>query len=91
MRPVRDFLDEQLAALVRTQPLTPGKVAFAWRLVAGAALHRATEVRLLEDGTLEVRAAAPQWTPELRRLAPDLLRGMTAVLGRDVVRRIRVR
>lgn len=78
-----------LAAAVRQAPLTPEKVAFAWRAAGGATIARATEVALTE-GVLAVTSHDPQWAREVHRIRHELLRQLELWLGPGVVIRIDV-
>lgn len=76
--------DRVLPVLLRKQPLTPEKVQFAWRLSVGAAIDRATRVRLA-GATLLVHGE-PQWLKEIERSQSLILRRLQRVLGESVVR-----
>jgi predicted nucleic acid-binding Zn ribbon protein len=90
MRPLSSALPGALAELLRGAPLSPGKVAFAWRAAVGPALERETSVRL-EGGTLIVDAATRQWAAEVRRASSTILRRMDTLLGPDTVKELQVR
>src|SRR5690349_341699 len=45
-----------LGPLLDSQPLSPGKVSFAWSIAAGPALARASTPRWTPDGILRIRA-----------------------------------
>ena len=90
MEPVTSAVPGALAALLRSGPLSPGKVDFAWSAVVGPALQRATAVRL-EQGILIVDAASAQWAREVTRSAGIILQRLQALLGADAVREISVR
>jgi predicted nucleic acid-binding Zn ribbon protein len=61
MIPVHSLMPDLLVELLRRQPLSPAKVAFAWRTAVGPALDRATHVSLRDDGVLEVVASDTHW------------------------------
>jgi Dna[CI] antecedent DciA-like protein len=75
--------------LLKRCPLSPGKVAFAWKTAVGAALERVTAVRL-ERGVLTIEAQTPHWGREVSRATPIILRRLQALLGKDVVSRLEV-
>jgi hypothetical protein len=78
-----------LAAILRKAPLTPEKVAFAWRTAVGAAVDRVTTIEL--KGTiLHVRAKDPAWQREVERSAALSRARLDALLGKEVVRGIDV-
>jgi predicted nucleic acid-binding Zn ribbon protein len=90
MEPLGRSLPQVLAELLRTAPLTDGKVEFAWKAAVGAALERATRVKL-ENGVLLVEAASRAWAREVMRGSPLILQRLQALLGRDTVREIAIR
>ena len=76
--------------LLRTAPLSDGKVTFAWKAVVGPALERATAVKL-EGGTLIVETTGPQWTREVKRSSGVILARIKTLLGDSTVQKIEVR
>ncbi len=90
MTPAHHILPGVIAEMIRRQPLSPAKVAFAWRSAAGAAVARATRVDLRNDGTLLVFVEDPRWRSEIERAAGMLRPKLAALLG-DAVRWIDVR
>jgi Dna[CI] antecedent, DciA len=90
MRPLSHAVPGALAELLRTAPLSPGKVSFAWRAAVGPAMERGTSVRL--DGrTLVVDAASAQWGREIARSSSLILARLQALLGADAIDRLHVR
>jgi len=75
-----------LAEILRKAPLTPEKVAFAWRSAVGPAVDKATTVEL-HNGVLRVRARDATWQREVERSAGLIRTRLVATLG-DVVRSI---
>ena len=75
------------SALLRPQPTTAAKVAFAWKLAAGPALGRAGTPEWADEGTLRVRARNEVWLREMRHARPLILERITELLGAGVVRR----
>ena len=88
MRPVSTILTTVLPTLLQRVPLTPEKVEFAWRTVAGDALARVTRVDL-RDGVLWVSAEDPRWLAEVTRARQALLPRLRSLLGDDAVRVIK--
>ena len=78
-----------LADILRKAPLTPEKVAFAWRSAVGPAVDKATSIDL-RHGILYVTAPDASWQREVERSAGLIRSRLTAILG-DVVRSIDVR
>ena len=76
--------------LLRTTPLSDGKVSFAWRAAVGPAIERATAVKL-EGDLLIVETTSLQWASEIQRSSGTILTRLEPLLGKDVVRRIFVR
>lgn len=85
---VRDVAPGAVGALLRGQPLTAAKAAFAWRAAVGAAMARATSIELAANGTLRVSAESDHWRRETRRSAAVVRRRLARLLGPDAVRRI---
>jgi len=83
--PVAEVIPAALAAVLRNAPLTPEKVAFAWRLTVGPAVDRATTIELRER-VLYVRARDAAWRREVQRSAGLIRRRLQALLGPDVLR-----
>lgn len=76
-----------LASVLRLAPLTPEKVAFAWRTAVGPAVDRATSVEL-RGTTLAVIVKSEQWRHEIGRSLPVIRARLNLVLGDGVVARI---
>jgi hypothetical protein len=89
MRPLTHALPGALVRLLCDVPLSDGKVGFAWRAAVGPALERATRVKL-ESRVLIVETTSPQWSREVMRSSPVILKRLQTLLG-DVVDRIEVR
>jgi len=77
-----------LGPLLSAQPLSPGKVAFAWTLAAGSTLGRAGIPSWTPDGTLRIRARSAAWRTEIERARPMVAERLNQLLGPAVVRRI---
>ena len=90
MRSISLIVPAALRELLRTAPLSDGKVTFAWKAAVGPALERATDVKL-EAGTLIVETAGPQWTREVKRSSGVILTRIKTLLGDGTVQRIEVR
>ena len=89
MIPVRDVVPEAVAAVVRKAPLTPEKVAFAWRSAVGPAIDHAT-TEAWRDGVLLVRARDAAWGREVERSAALIRSRLGKLLGERTVRFIEV-
>jgi predicted nucleic acid-binding Zn ribbon protein len=90
MRPLQHAIPGALLTLLRDAPLSDGKVGFAWRAAVGPALQRATHVKL-EGNVLLVDTTSAQWSREVMRSSPVILRRLQELLGADTVARIEVR
>jgi hypothetical protein len=84
------LLPGALAAILRNAPLTPEKVAFAWRAAVGPAVDKATSIEL-RNGLLVVHAKDGSWRREVERSTPLIRSRLQALLGDGVVRYIDVR
>jgi predicted nucleic acid-binding Zn ribbon protein len=88
VKPIAPLLTSVLPGLLARAPLTPEKVEFAWRTVAGEAIARVTRVRL-SNGVLYVEADDRRWLDEVDRARATLVPRLATLLGGDVVRFIR--
>jgi hypothetical protein len=77
-----------LGPLLDAQPLSPGKVSFAWTIAAGPALARASIPTWTPDGILRVRARSTAWRTEIERARPTIAERLNQLLGAGAVRRI---
>jgi hypothetical protein len=71
--------------------MSQGKLDVAWRIAVGDALGRASRVRLLPDGAIEVQSADQRWHLELRRSSDVILARLKTLLGADSVRCLSIR
>src|SRR3989442_7785430 len=83
MVPVRRILPDVLVALLRRAPLSPEKVAFAWRTAVGPSLDRVTTIELA-GRVLRVRTRDAVWRREIERSAGLNLARLHTVLGAGV-------
>jgi predicted nucleic acid-binding Zn ribbon protein len=90
MRPLTHALPGALRYLLHDLPLSEGKVGFAWGAAVGPAVARATTVKL-ENGVLIVETTSAQWTREVKRSSPVILKRLQSLLGEDAVTSITVR
>ena len=90
MRPLQHAIPGALTEILRAAPLSDGKVGFAWRAAVGPALERVTAVKLVQR-VLIVETASPQWSQEIMRSSPLILRRLQNLLGASVVEKIEVR
>ena len=86
---LQSFLPDAVAAIVRKAPLTPEKVAFAWRTAVGPSVDRTTTVAL-EGSVLKVRAQNAAWRREIERSAALIRKRMDDLLGSGIVRSLDV-
>lgn len=78
-----------LAEMLRRQPASKERTAFAWSIAVGPALARATTVDLT-DGVLIVRARDQRWAQEIYRNRATVLARLRDLLGADAVRDLSV-
>jgi Dna[CI] antecedent, DciA len=85
-------MSSAVARLVRPAPLSPEKIAFAWRAAVGPAVSRVTRVRLTGlFGVLEVTVDDDRFGDELARSAPMVLGRLQELLGSDTVDRLELK
>lgn len=90
MRSIQTFSGSVLAEVIRRQPASPARTAFAWQLVVGPTLARMTSV-IIEGTTLRVSAADPRWLKEIDRARATVLPKLQGLLGADAVTKISTR
>jgi hypothetical protein len=78
-----------LTEILRKAPLSPEKVAFAWRWAVGPGVHNATAIEW-RSGVLHVRAKDAAWRREIERSAAIVRARLDGLLGSGVVRYINV-
>lgn len=84
MIPVQAFLPDALAAVIRKAPLSPDKVAFAWRTAVGPSVDRVTTVTLTGH-VLHVHAESAAWRREIEHSAALIRVRLESLLGPGVV------
>lgn len=89
MVPLQSFAAAVLADVIRRQPPSPARTAFAWEMAVGTALARSALVTL-QDGVLRVRARDAHWAREIRRADATILQRLQQLLGSDAVRAIEI-
>lgn len=89
MQPVSHFLPHALADVLRKLPLTPEKVAFAWRTAVGPTVDQASQIEL-KDRLLHVRTRDAAWQREIERSAGTIRARLDALLGEGIVKGLRV-
>jgi predicted nucleic acid-binding Zn ribbon protein len=88
MHSIQSVATSVLASLVRRQPASAARTAFAWRVAVGPALANATTVELSRT-TLVVRARDARWIGEVERGREIVLLRLQQLLGRDAVTSLR--
>lgn len=89
MVPVQSFAASVLAGIIRRQPASRERTAFAWSVVAGPALGRAAAVEL-RGGILIVSPKDARWAAEIARAGETLVARLQALLGPAEVKSLRV-
>lgn len=84
-----DFATSVLADMLARQPMSQGKLQFAWRAAVGPALARAASLDW-RDGRVIVQMSSPEWAREIRRSKPMILERLQMLLGKDTVKRIEI-
>ena len=89
MVPVHRVMPDALAAVLQKAPLTPEKIAFAWRTAVGRSVDRVTTIEL-KGCVLHVQAKDAAWQREVERSAGLIRRRLGSLLGDDVVKGLEV-
>ena len=90
MLPVQSLATTVLAEVIRRQPPSQARTDFAWSVVVGPAVARATAVELT-NGVLVVTPKDPRWAREVERARDTILPRLQQLLGRNAVTEIRAR
>jgi predicted nucleic acid-binding Zn ribbon protein len=83
VQPFQSFSAAVLAEVIRRQPASPGRTAFAWSVAAGPVMARAASVEA-RGGVLVVTPKDARWAREIERSSATLLERVQALLGREV-------
>ena len=89
MLPIQRLSAGVIAEVIRRQPASKERTAFAWQLAVGPAIARSTTVDVV-DGVLRVVARDAQWGREVRRATGTILPRMQHLLGAQVVNTLEV-
>ena len=84
MQPFQSFAAGVLANVIRRQPPSPARTAFAWTVAAGPAMARAATVDA-RDGMLFITPKDARWSREIARSCDVILRRVQQLLGPDAV------
>ena len=90
MIPVGVLVAGAVAEVIRKAPLTPEKVAFAWRMAVGATIENVTTAKLDEDGVLHVTADTPDWASAVKKSSKLIHYRMQGLLGEQAVARLQI-
>jgi len=89
VQPLQTFATGVLAEMLRRQPASKERTAFAWSVAVGPALARATTVDLA-GGVLTVRARDRRWAQEVHRNRATVLARLQQLLGAETIRDVSV-
>src|SRR5215831_6389479 len=89
MLPLSSGLSGALVELLSGSPTSDGKVTFAWKAAVGPAIDRVTHVKL-ERRVLLVETLNAQWSKEVMRASPVILKRLQSLLGADTIERIEI-
>jgi hypothetical protein len=81
----QSFAPAVLAEIIRRQPDSKERTAFAWSVAVGPALARVTTVEIRNQNMI-VCARDVQWARELERARETILPRLQLLLGRDTVK-----
>jgi hypothetical protein len=91
MESLNSLVPRAVTELLRSGPLSQGKLDLAWRVAVGDALSRVSTAHLQPDGVVEVRPSDQRWQKELRRSSSTILHRLNTLLGTHAVRRLVVK
>ena len=84
-----EFATSVLAEMLARQPMSPGKLQFAWRAAVGPALARAVTLDW-RDGRIVVHPSSASWKREVERSRAVIVERLRVLLGRDAVKRLEI-
>jgi predicted nucleic acid-binding Zn ribbon protein len=82
-QPLGGILPTVLRSVLARQPMSSGKLAFAWRASVGTAIARATRLERRSDDVLLVHPTSPQWRHELETQRELIEARLRTWLGND--------
>lgn len=88
VHPLNQVLPAVVADIIRRQPASAERTAFAWSVAVGPALARVTTVDM-RDRTVVVTARDARWAKEIERARDTILARVRYLVG-DVVDRLDV-
>jgi predicted nucleic acid-binding Zn ribbon protein len=87
--PIQQFSSGILAEIVRRQPPSSARDAFAWQIAVGPAIARSTTIELA-GGVLRVNARDAHWEQAVKRASDTILVRLQHLLGAQSIRAIEV-
>jgi hypothetical protein len=86
MIPIQRFSSSVLTEIIRRQPPSQERTAFAWQMAVGPAMARTTTVDVdVVSGVLQVFARDAYWAREVSRAIPTILARLQHLLGQEGV------
>ncbi len=84
VEPVQSIVPAVLAEIIRRQPASKERTAFAWSVAVGPALARVTSVEL-RGRTMVVTTRDARWAKEIERATATILPRVQHLLGATIV------
>ena len=89
MLPIQHFASGVIAEIVRRQPASKERTAFAWQIAVGPAIARYTTVEVVER-VLKVTSRDARWGREVSRASETILARMQHLLGAQAITSLKV-
>ncbi len=89
MLPIQHFASGVIAEIVRRQPASKERTAFAWQIAVGPAIARSTTVEVV-DRVLNVTSRDARWGREVSRASETILARMQHLLGAQTITSLKV-
>ncbi len=89
MLPIQHFASGVIAEIVRRQPASKERTAFAWQIAVGPAIARSTTVEVV-DRVLNVTSRDARWGREVSRASETILARMQHLLGAQAITSLKV-
>lgn len=87
---LKDLLGPAGKKLRLEEPTASAALWKRWPEIAGEDIARNAEPTSLKEGVLRIRTTSPTWATEMSYLANEIKTRVNAMLGREVVREVKV-
>jgi len=90
MKELKNILDSLLINMGIEKPIMQNKSILIWKDVVGETIAKNTEPEEVKHGTLIVKVSTPVWKNELMFKKKEILEKLNNVLGKKVIKDIKL-